>query len=474
MNAVPVAPLPGPLADNPSLARWVAFPAPDQVAIYTGRVEFGQGVLTAMAQIAAEELDVALARITVVSGDTALTPNEGYTAGSQSMQFGGVALRQACADVRALFLAQAAKIVGCAAEALGIRDGQILRDGKSTGQDYWTLAAAVDLSVNASGTGPRKPPADYTLVGANSPRLDLPGKIFGAPAFIHDLKLPGMKHARVVRQPNRSASIATIDEAAIRRAAKAPVGFVRSGDFLALVGDDETAVEAAAVAAVDAVTWQNVEAPMRTQQEATWLLQRPALDRMFGAREATDTQGKQRFEATYSKQYLAHASIAPSCGLALYDNGHLTVWTHCQGVFPLRGALARTLKLDPSAITVHHLQGAGCYGHNGADDAAADAAITALQMPGVPVRVRWRRAGGVRLRAEGLGHGGQGARDRGRCRQAERLDHGNLERHPSGPPRRRRAAARRPGAARPAAAAAAERRAGGKRRWRHAQCRAAL
>ncbi len=385
------APLPGPLADNPVLARWVAFPAPGEVTIFTGRVEFGQGVLTAMAQIAAEELDVALSRISVTAGDTALTPNEGYTAGSQSMQFGGIALRQACADVRALFLDQAAKIIGCATDALNIRDGEILRDGKSTGQDYWTLAAAIDLAVDASGAGPRKAPADYRTVGANTPRLDLPGKIFGAPAFIHDMTLPGMKHARVVRQPNRGAAIAAVDEAAIKRAAKAPVAFVRNGDFLAIVGDDETAVEAAATAAVTHVTWQNVEAPVATQQEASWLLQRPAVDRPLGAPEPADTQGRQRFEATYSKQYLAHASIAPSCGLALYENGHLTVWTHCQGVFPLRAALARTLKLEPSAITVHHVQGAGCYGHNGADDAAADAAIAAMQMPGVPLRVRWRR-----------------------------------------------------------------------------------
>jgi len=150
-------------------------------------------------------------------------------------------------------------------------------------------------------------------------------------------------------------------------------------------------VEAASAAAANHVTWQNVETPTPLQQEANWLLQRPSIDRVIGAPEQADSQGRQRFEATYSKPYLAHASISPSCGLALYEKGHLTVWTHCQGVFPLRAALSRTLKLDASAITVHHMQGAGCYGHNGADDAAADAAIVAMQKPGKPVRVRWRR-----------------------------------------------------------------------------------
>ena len=468
------APLPGPLNDNPSLERWVSFPAPGKVTISTGRVEIGQGVLTAMAQIAADELDVGMERITIRSGDTELTPNEGYTAGSQSIQFGGVAMRQACADVRALFLAQAAKVLGCPVAELSIRDGKIHRNGASTGQDYWTLTAAVDLSVKATGAGQRKSVADFSTIGQSSARLDLPAKVFGEAIFIHDMQLAGMVHARVVRQPNRGATIASVDEAAIKRAAKGAVAFVRNGNFLAIVGDNETAVEAAGAAAPNHVTWQNVEAPAPSQQEASWLLQRPAIDRLIGPPEPDDAQGRQRVEATYSKAHLAHASIGPSCGLAEYRDGHLTVWTHCQGVFPLRGALARTLKLEPSAITVHHVQGAGCYGHNGADDAAADAAIIAMQMPGKPIRVRWRREEEFVYEPKGAGHGGQGARPARRDRQARRLDHGNLERHPSGPPRWRQPPARRPGPARSAAFAAADRRAGGQWRRRHPQCRAAL
>jgi nicotinate dehydrogenase subunit B len=391
MHVMNAPALPGPLNDNPNLGRWVSFPANGKITINTGRVEFGQGVLTAMAQIAADELDVAMARITVRSGDTELTPNEGYTAGSQSVQFGGVAMRQACADVRALFLDAAAKVLACTTSELSIRDGSVYRNGASTGQDYWTLAGAVDLAVNATGKGNRKTAADFTSIGQSSARLDLPAKIFGAAAFIHDMQLDGMRHARVVRQPNRGAAIDSVDEAAIKRAAKGPIAFVRHGNFLAIVSDDETAVELAGAAAVDHVTWQHVEAPATLQQEANWLLQRPVIDHVFGAPEPTDAQGKDRFEASYSRGHLAHASLSPSCGLAQFDGAHLTVWTHCQGVYPLRGALARMLKLDASAITVHHVQGSGCYGHNGADDAAADAAIIAMQTPGRPVRVRWRR-----------------------------------------------------------------------------------
>jgi len=385
------APLPGPLSDNPSLDRWVSFSAPGQVTILTGRVEFGQGVLTAMAQVAADELDVALDCISVRSGDTVLAPNEGYTAGSLSMQAGGVALAQACAEARALLLAQAAKVAGCAPDELTIVDGKFLRNGQSTGLDYWTIAAAVDLHVPANGRAARKAIKDLKTVGTNRPRRDLPAKVFGEAIFIHDMKIDGMRHARVVRQPNRGATIASLDEAAIKRAAKSAVELVRNGNFLAILGDDEAALDAAATAATAHVKWINVEKPAPLQQEANWLLQRPAIDSVIGEPEPGDAQGKERFEATYTKPHIAHASVSPSCGLALYKDGHLTVWTHCQGVYPLRGALARTLKLDAYKITVHHVQGSGCYGHNGADDAAADAAIIAMQNPGVPVRVRWRR-----------------------------------------------------------------------------------
>jgi CO/xanthine dehydrogenase Mo-binding subunit len=382
--------LTGALAEHPALSQWVVFSGPGQVTIFSGKVEIGQGVLTAMVQLAAEELDVAAERIAIESGDTDRTPNEGFTAGSQSMQFGGVALRQACAEVRAAVLSHAAQELGCDVAELSVADGRILRKGSATGADYWTLAPEVSLAAKATGAAPRKPASAYRVVGQNAARLDLPAKVFGAPAFIHDVKLDGMRHARVVRQPRRGASIEAIDEAAIRRAARGGIDFVRHGDFLAIVGNDETAVEAAAVAAETHVTWAGVEPLNPQQQQASSLLQQPSIDRTVGAPSAP-ARGAAHHEATYSRGYLAHASIAPSCGLAEYRDGHLTVWTHAQGVFPLRAVLAQTLGLDAKHISVRHVQGPGCYGHNGADDAAADAAIIATLLPGRPIRVRWRR-----------------------------------------------------------------------------------
>jgi nicotinate dehydrogenase subunit B len=391
MSGAPRA-LPALLRQNPRLDQWVGFPQPGKVRVSTGRVEIGQGVLTAMRQIAAEELEVDPACVVLRSGDTALTPNEGYTAGSQSIQFGGVALRLVCAEIREMFLDHAAASFGYERASLALRDGAILEHGQPTGHDYWTLAGAVDLSRDATGGARLKQAADYTVIGQSAARVDLAAKIFGEPIFVHDMTLAGMRHARVVRQPRPGATIADIDEAAIRRAAKGQaIEIVRDGNFVAIVGDDETIVEAVAAVAPAHVHWDGVEPLSPFQEEARWLLQQPSLDREVGAPAADPAPGAARREATFTRMNLSHASIAPSCGVALYRDGRLEVWTHSQGVYPLRAALARTLKLDPAAITVHHAQGPGCYGHNGADDAAADAAVVAMQRPGTPIRVRWRR-----------------------------------------------------------------------------------
>jgi len=384
--------LPALLASNPRLDQWVGFPAPGCVTVSTGRVEIGQGVLTAMLQIAAEELDVAPERILLQTGDTDLTPNEGYTAGSQSIQFGGVALSMACAEVRALFLDHAAASLGYSRAELGVNDGAITHRGEKTGHDYWSLATAVDLRRDATGRPPTKSVRDYNVVGQNAPRVDLAAKVFGGPAFAHDMVFDGMVHARTVRQPRRGATIANVDEAALRRAAKEPIEIVRHGNFLAILGADETVVEAVAAVAPTHVTWDGVDTINPYQEEARWLLQQPSIDRTIGPPPpAEPTPATTRHEATYTRMHIAHASVAPSCGLAQYRDGRLTVWTHSQGVYPLRDALARTLKLDRQAISVKHVQGPGCYGHNGADDAAADAAVIAVRTPGKPVKVRWRR-----------------------------------------------------------------------------------
>ncbi|MGB7036749.1 MAG: molybdopterin cofactor-binding domain-containing protein, partial [Xanthobacteraceae bacterium] len=383
--------LPQLLLDNPRLDQWVTFRADGRAVVSTGRVEIGQGVLTAMIQVAADELDIAPDRILLQTGDTTRTPNEGFTAGSQSIQFGAVALQLACAEIKLLFLEHVAAARRLPLADLAVKNGAITCRGNPTGDDYWSLAAAVDLTGHATARATLKPAADHALVGRSAPRVDLAAKVFGKEAFIHDLALDGMMHARVVRQPGRTASIVSVDEAAIRRSTKQPIEILRSGNFLAIVGADEAAVEAAAAKAQAHVTWDGIEPISAIHEDAHSLLQQPSIDRVIGPPEPDMPPRRRQHEARYSRPYLAHASIAPSCALAQFQDGRLTVWTHSQGVFPLRKSLSQMLKLEPAAIAVKHVQGVGCYGHNGADDAAADAAAIACLRPGQPIRVRWRR-----------------------------------------------------------------------------------
>lgn len=383
--------LPASLADNPRLDQWVGFPQKGRVAVRTGKVELGQGILTAMAQIAAEELDIDLARIDLASGDTQSTPNEGFTAGSLSVQVGGTALRLACAEVRALMLEAAARRLGCDATALEVRDGRILRDGQESGLDYWTLSPDIDLNRPATGTAALKPQRAWRSIGISTPRLDLPDKLGGAP-FIHDIAMPGLLHARVLHRPRSGARLAEIDAAPILKAGGAAVTLHRSGDIVAVVGDDEAHVQAAFAALQARARFEGGVDLQPALSEALSLLDMPAAPADVQERGTIPADATvSRLSATYSKPFIAHGSIGPSCGLARFEEGRLTVWTHSQGVFPLRTAIARALAHPVDQVHVIHHQGAGCYGHNGADDAAFDAAVVALAHPGRTVRVLWTR-----------------------------------------------------------------------------------
>ena len=228
--------LPKSLTDNPRLDRWLAFVPGGHVRLAVGKVELGQGIMTALAQIAAEELDVDLKRLDLVAGDTDAAPDEGMTTGSMSIEMSGASVRLVCAEARALFVGEAARRLNCAPGELAIRDGAMLRGNEPTGQDYWTLVASAVLARDATGTVPPKPHAQHRVVGTAAPRLDLPAKVHGA-GFMQDLAFPGMLHARVVRQPRPDAALVSFDELAMRRAGAAQI--IRRGNFLAVVAEDE-------------------------------------------------------------------------------------------------------------------------------------------------------------------------------------------------------------------------------------------
>ena len=378
--------LPKSLADNPRLDRWLDFSVPGRAGIRVGKVEIGQGIATALAQIAAEELDVTLDQIDLTAGDTDLAPDEGMTTGSLSIEVGGASLRLVCAEARAIALAAAAAHLNCRPQDLTIDAGAIVQNGIPSGQDYWTLA--LDLARDATGSAPPKPASAYRVVGQNIARRDLPGKIFGG-GFVHDLMRPGMRHGHIVHAPRIGMTIAHLDLAAIQRAGGGRVEIIRHGMMLALLADSPTDLRRAAFAADEAVGWDGLPPLTADQQEAAWLPTQPSRDGTHG--DAAEPPPGIRISASYSRPYISHGSIGPSCAVAEFRDGRLIVWCHVQGVYPLQAVLAGGLKLDPAQISVRHLHGSGCYGHNGADDAAFDAAAIACLRPDTPIRVQWRR-----------------------------------------------------------------------------------
>ncbi len=375
-------PLPKSLDDTPALGRWISLAEPGRVIIASGKVELGQGITTALAQIAAEALEVRLARVTLAEVDTDRAPNEGFTAGSQSVEVSGAALRLAAAQARAALIAVAAVRLGADAARLGCDDGAVLLDGAPSGLDFWGLAADVDWGQPVADAAGLRPASAYRVVGQSVPRADLVQKRIGG-GFIHDVDLPGMAHVRVVRQPFRLARLERVDSDWLARRHPG-VRALSKADFLALVSDDEYAVHAAHAEADRFVRWQEVPGRWQPAKAPEGMVA------AIGAEPAPATCTS-TIAVRYARAHIAHASIGPSCALAQYEAGRLTVWTHSQGVFALRAQIARCLGLDVAAVRVVHAHGAGCYGHNGADDAALDAAIVACALPGRPVRVLWSR-----------------------------------------------------------------------------------
>jgi CO/xanthine dehydrogenase Mo-binding subunit len=382
--------LPQSLVDNPRLSQWVSFAKKGRVRVGSGKVEIGQGILTALTQIAAEELDVTPEQLHLVSGETDISPAEGFTSGSYSIAVGGASIRLVCAEVRSLFLERIAQTLGCPVAELSIEQGKFLRAGKDTGRDYWTIAGDVDLDRRATGGAPTKPPSAYRIVGRSMPRVDLPAKLSGT-AFIHDIMPDGVVHARVLRPPWRGARLAALDETAVRRAATGPIDILREGDFVAFTAQSETAIMRAAEAARTLARWEGGEPAPAGVGEPDWLMAQPAHSRTVDTGLSGPAAKGRVVEARYSRPFLTYASIGTSCALAQWQDGALKVWSHCQGPAVLRDWIARALGLERAQVTVLHRQGAGAYGHNTADDAAFDAAFIATRMPGRTIRVQWSR-----------------------------------------------------------------------------------
>jgi nicotinate dehydrogenase subunit B len=394
------AKLPGSLDHNRMLDAWLRIEASGAVTVCTGKVELGQGILTALEQIVADELDVAPTRIRIISGDTAQTPDEGFTSGSQSIEYSGTALRYACAEARSILVSLALKrfhLDGKIADSeMAVVDGTITVGPQKRKITYWQLAADAQRELHREATAAISPkPAEaHKLIGTSRPRRDIPAKVMGAASYIQDMRLPGTLFGRVVRPPSYTAELESVDTA---RVEKLPgvVAVVRDGRFLGVLAKREEQAIAAREALRSAAVWRS-GTPLPPSDAILDAIQafRNDVREISEKGEGQDLPNQanwRSFVARYSRPFIAHASIGPSCAIAQMSEGRLTVWTHSQGVFPLRRDLAKALDLDESSIRAIHVQGSGCYGHNGADDAALDAALLARAAQGRPVKLQWMR-----------------------------------------------------------------------------------
>lgn len=342
------------LSDARRLTQRVHFERDGTVSIATGKVELGQGISTALAQIAADELGIGLEKISILPASTEYSPDEGVTSGSLSIQDGGQGLRKACAELRAL----------------------LARSGK---QSYWELEVA---GTEIPGDAPEKPAAEYRVVGTNAPRTDLPGKFAGRAAYLHDMVLPGMLHARMLRAPNPYAKLVSVPE---------HPGLVRDGAFAAVVAErEEDAIEVATKLRAKA-KWS--EAPAYPDDIYAWLKANVTENKVTKevADAAAKARGVKRLQAEYRKPFIAHGSIGPSCAVARMNGDTIELWCHSQGIFGLRQEISMVMRMPEEKVIVRHLEGAGCYGHNGADDVGLDAALLTRLLGGKPVRLQWTR-----------------------------------------------------------------------------------
>ncbi len=380
--------LPGSLPANPKLDSWLHIQPDGKVVVLAGKVEFGQGITTALMQIVADELEISMSRIVMIPTTTGISPNEGVTSGSQSIEYSGIALRYAAADARELLLERAASKLATPVAELKIHDGEIIAaSGQKT--SYWTLADSelFQRPVSTKVTLKKR----HTTIGQSIERVDIPAKVSGGSAYVQDMKLPGMLHARVVRPPAPHAAILNLQASAVEKM-PGVIAVIQNGSFLAVVAQrEEQAIRAQEVLQKNAQWKLANDLP---QSLAAWfrgMKQKPTVDTTVSAKQAIAKPAVKVLSAQFTKPFIAHGSIGPSCAVALMQDGGITVWTHSQGMYPLRADLIKTLGLPAEKIICIHKEGSGMYGQSGADDVALDAMLIARALPGKPIRVQWMR-----------------------------------------------------------------------------------
>jgi len=371
---------------------FLAIGADGKVTLFSGKVDLGTGVRTALTQMAAEELDVPIERITFVQGDTALTPDQGPTYGSLSIQNGGMQIRQAAATARKQLVETAAQRLGVSTTELVVEDGTVRRRSGGPGVGYGELVGGRDFSLKVDKDITTKDPTQFRVVGKSVQRLDIPEKTTGRFTYMHDFRLDGMLHARVVRPPALQAQLREVDEASVQ-GIPGLVKIVREGNFLGVIAESEwSAVRASQELKVTWSGWQGLPEQSRLWEHVrgTRVAKDDVTSNVGNAGEAMG-RGARRLSATYDFAIHTHGSLGPSCAVAEIRDGKLTCWSASQMTHNLRKQLAAMMRMAEEQVRCIYLEGSGCYGRNGHEDAAGDAALLARAVEGRPVRVQWTR-----------------------------------------------------------------------------------
>ncbi len=392
------------LAAHPELDTWLRVEPDGSVSVFTGKAEIGQGLHHALARIVAEELSLPVDRVHVHAADTDRGPDEFITAGSLSLEQSGNALRHAAAEARLALLENAAEALGVHVSALELRDAAVRDPRSGAALDYAEIMDGRRFERRISGRAPTADPSGYRVLGKPGPNRDLVAKLRSG-VFVHDLHPLGTLFGRVVRPPSADARLEALTAVDLERVRALPgvVSVLRDGSFLGVVAEREEQAVAAREALSQAAHWRREPLAGGTlgPDYAAFMDRQPRISQpvVDGApldrapppyREPADAA--RSLSARYARPFLMHGAVGPSAALAFEDEGRLTIWTHSQSIGPTRDAIAHALRREPATVRLLHRPGPGCYGHNGADDVALDAALLAAAVPGRPVLLQWTRA----------------------------------------------------------------------------------
>ncbi|MGK7394404.1 MAG: molybdopterin cofactor-binding domain-containing protein [Candidatus Cyclobacteriaceae bacterium M3_2C_046] len=389
-NPVSEVDFPSSLKNHPQINAWIKILEDGTVQVLTGKMELGQGITTAILQMAAEELNIPPERINIHLAHTSRTPNEGYTAGSRSIETSALSVRYAAASAREVLLKLAAEKFQKPLTEFQLGNGKITHPHIDREISFADLLQGKQIEQSVQNPLKLKNKAQYQWVGHPVKNVYLSELVQGKHQFVSDLKLPGMVYAQVIRPPGYDSKLINLDKAQLSQITNL-VKLVQNGSFLAVVAPSTYEAIQARAKVKKATTWSAPSALPAHQNLKEHLLNLPADQQSVVQQGSVNQDDKYAHTATFFKPYIMHGATGPSCAVALFQDNVLNLWTHSQGVYPLRQSISKMLNLPQGQIIIKGVAGSGCYGHNGADDVAAEAALVALSLPGKPVQLQWTR-----------------------------------------------------------------------------------